>query len=367
MAENDTNTSTTDTQTDDAFADSSPAPGTTTDTQPSSGTQTSDTKDAPSSGDTPLSDREGLLEAVRAVVNVKETPALSESTATQGQDTDTAGTTPGATGDPKPDAHQTLPVADPTPDELKKLRPETRRRFEQLLSQRDEARTTLSALQPEIDQHRQLQGYLKQHQLAPDDVNMLLGVGAALRRGDYQAFLNGVTPYVMAAQEAIGLRLAPDMQKQVDEGLITEETAREVTRTRFRANQSEERLRTETTTRAQEDQGRALEAVRSAVSTWEEGIRGRDPDYSLKAVAIRRFSQALLQERGAPTTPQQAVALVEEAYREATEQFARARPPPRPTRAVPSGINGTAHGGVPEPSTMKEAAIMALQNMRRAS
>ena len=365
MAEPDTNTTLTDTQNDDAFADSSPAPGTTTDTQPSSGNQTTDRQDAPSSGDTPLSDREGLLEAVRAVVQPREPPA-DTSAASAGQDTDTAGTTPGATGEPKPDA-QPLPVADPTPDELKKLRPETRRRFEQLLAQRDEARTTLNALNPEIEQHRQLQGYLQQHQLAPDDVNLLLGVGAALRRGDYQAFLNGVGPYVQAAQEALGLRLAPDMQKQVDEGLITEETAREVTRTRFRANQSEERLRTETTTRAQENQGRALEAVRSAVETWENGIRGRDPDYSLKAVAIRRFSQALLQERGAPTTPQQAVALVEEAYREATEQFARARPPPRPTRAAPSGINGTAHGGVPEPSSMKEAAIMALQNMRRAS
>jgi hypothetical protein len=361
VAEDDTNTLTTDT--DAGFADPSPAPETTTETTPSSG---SDTKDAPSSGDTPLSDRDGLLEAVRAVVKVQETPAVPETAATQGQTPDTAGTAPGEPGDPKPDAPQS-PEADPTADELRKLRPETRRRFEQLLAQRDEARVTLNALTPEIEQHRQLQGYLQKHQLAPDDVNMLLGVGAALRRGDYQAFLNGVTPYVQAAQEAIGLRLAPDMQRQVDDGLITEETAREVTRTRFRANQSEERLREQTTSRAQEDQGRALEAVRMAVTNWENDIRTRDPDYSLKANAVRRFSQALLQEKGAPTTPDQAVALVREAYAEATGEFARLRPAPRPTRPAPSGINGTSHGAMPEPTNMKDAVLLAMSNMRRAS
>jgi len=366
VAEDDTNTGTTDT--DRPLADSSPAPETTTDPKPSSGT---DTQDAPSSGDTPLSDRDGLLEAVRAVVKVQETPALPSQTegdgaATQGTDTDTAGTRPGETGTQTSDAAQ-QPGADPTEAELRKLRPETRRRFEQLLAQRDEARTTLNALSPEIEQHRQLQGYLRQHQLAPDDVNMLLGVGASLRRGDYQAFLNGVMPYVLSAQEAIGVRLAPDMQRQVDEGLITEETAREVTRTRFRANQSEERLRAETTSRAQEDQGRALEAVRMAVTNWENDIRTRDPDYSLKANAVRRFSQALLQEKGAPTTPDQAVALVQEAYREATDEIARLRPPPRPTRPAPPGINGTSHGAAPEPTNMKDAVLLAMSNMRRAS
>ena len=367
MAPEDANTTGAETQ-DSAFADPSPAPVTTTETPPSSGTQTSDTKDAPSSGDTPLSDREGLLAAVRAVVKVQDTPANPEATgdaATQGQDTDTAGTARETSGTPPPDA--TPPEGDPTAAELRKLRPETRRRFEHLLGQRDEARATLNNLAPEIEQHRQLQGYLREHQLAAEDVNALLGVGASLRKGDYQAFLNGVMPYVQAAQEALGVRLAPDMQRQVDDGLITEETAREVTRTRFRANQAEDRVRQETTTRAQEDQNRALTEVRTAVETWENGVKGRDPDYSLKAVAVRRFSQALMQERGAPRTPAQAVALVEEAYRDATDAFAKARPSPRPTRVAPSGINGTSHGAASEPGSMKEAALMALANMRRAS
>jgi hypothetical protein len=361
--------------TDSTSAASSSAPETAssqtpTDTQPSSGTQTDQT--ASPSDATPLSEREGLLAAVRAVVNTQETPASdTEDAATQtGQDRDanpdTAGTTGADPGTQTPDI-QATPAPDPTEAELRKLRPETRRRFEQLLAQRDEARTSLTALTPEIEQHRQLQGYLRENQLAPEDVNVLLGVGAALRRGDYQGFLNGVMPYVMAAEEAVGRRFAPDLQQQVNDGLITEDTAREVTQARFRANQAEGRLHEATTTRAQEDQGRALAEVRTAVETWEANVRARDPDYALKAAAVRRFAQGLMQERGAPRDPSEAVKLVSDAYREATETFVRARPPPRPTRTAPSGINGASHAAVPEPVSMKEAAIMALRNMRRAS
>jgi hypothetical protein len=333
-----------------------------TETQPSSG---DDAKPSPSSGDTPLSDRDGLLAAVRAVVKVQETPASTEDAATRGQDTDTDGTTGADPGTPTPDANQT--EADPTDAELRKLRPETRKRFERLLGQRDEARTALERLTPELDQHRQLQGYLRENQLAPEDVNLLLGVGASLRKGDFQGFLNGVMPYVQAAQEALGLRFPPDLQQQVDDGLITEATARELTTTRFRANQAESRANDETTARTQEQQGRAIEAVRVAVADWEDGIRKRDPDYALKAVAVQRFSQAYMQERGVPRTPADAVKLVQDAYQDATAQFARARPTPRPTRQAPSGINGTSHGAAPEPRSMKDAAIMALANMRRAS
>lgn len=367
MAEfDDANTTLTDT--DGTTAASSPATETTTnttDTQPSSG---DDAQPSPSSGDAPLSDRDGLLAAVRAVVKVQDTPASTDEAATQGQDTDTAGTTGADPGTPTADAQTTTQTeTDPTEAELRKLRPETRRRFERLLGQRDEARTALEQARPDLDQHRQLQGYLREHQLAPDDVNMLLGVGASLRKGEYQAFLNGVMPYVQAAQEALGLRFSPDLQQQVDDGLITEDTAREVTRTRFRANQAESRLAEETNTRTQETQGRAIEAVRVAVATWEDGIRKTDPDYALKAVAVQRFSQAYMQERGVPRNPADAVKLVQDAYADATAQFARVRPQPRPTRIAPSGLNGVSHGGTQEPRTMKDAAIMALANMRRAS
>ena len=339
---------------------------------PSSGS--TDSK-APSSGDSRQSDRDGLLAAVRKVVETTpETTAVpSDKTdadpGTRDQSHQDQAAAPGSPGT-TPETPAQTPAdqfADPTEAELKKLRPETRKRFEQLLSQRNEARQAVETLQPELTQHRRLQGYLQQNQLAPDDVNTLLGVGAALRRGDYQGFLNGVSPFVMAAQEALGLRISPDLQKQVEDGTIDEAAARELTRTRHRAAQAEARLTDSNRQMATTQQVQATEAIRSAVDVWEANLRQRDPDYAQMSDAVRRTAQGLLQEKGTPKTPQEAVALTQAAYEEVKSIMARVRPAPRPTRATPSSIHVATGSAATEPRTMKDAVLVALANARRAS
>jgi hypothetical protein len=354
-----------------------PAPSAPDSSTPSSGT---DSK-APSSGDSRQSDRDGLLAAVLKVVETKADTAIpsdGETTADADADRDQAArdqaAASGTEGTKPPDtpASQTTPPsaeteADPTEAELKKLRPETRRRFERLLAQRNEARQGIEALQPELTQHRRLQGYLQQNQLAPEDVNTLLGVGAALRRGDYKGFLDGVTPFVMAAQEALGLRVAPDLVKQVNEGTIDEAAARELTRTRHRAAQAEARLKDANQTVVNTQQTQQRDGIRTAVDTWEAGIRQRDPDYAQMSDAVRRAAQGLIRERGEPTDRQQAVALVQAAYDEVRSVLARVRPAPRATRATPSSIHVATGTPTAEPRTMKDAVLNALSGMRRAS
>jgi hypothetical protein len=63
------------------------------------------------------------------------------------------------------------------------------------------------------------------------------------------------------------------------------------------------------------------------------------------------------------------VALSQAAYDEVKAMFRRAQPAPRPTRPSPSSIHvatGTSNGA-DNPRNMKEAVVMALANMRRAS
>lgn len=351
---------------------STPAPSAPADASTPSSSTPTDSTPSPSSGDSRQSDREGLLAAVRSVVSRETTPASEGDTPPTG---DAAPGTPepdqvAAPGDqaPPPTEDPTdLNAPDPTEADLRKLRPETRKRFERLMAQRNDARQNLERIQPELTQHRQLQGYLQEHQLAADDVNMLLGVGASLRRGDYMAFLDGVTPYVMAAQEALGLRIAPDLQTQVNDGLVSEEAARELTRTRHRAVQAEHRLREQTQTVQTTETDRNVAEVRSGVDQWENHIRSRDPDYAHKADTVRRFSQALIQERGFPRNRDQAVALVQAAYDEANKTLIALRPRPQATRPTPSSVHVATGGVSSEPSSMKEAALQALARMRRAS
>jgi hypothetical protein len=288
---------------------------------------------------------------------------LGEQTGKQGVASETGATGDGSTPD---QAQQAVgdDLPDPTEAELAKLRPETRKRFERLLGQRNQARRDLQALEPEIQEHRQLKGYLSANQLVPEEVNTLLGIGAALRRGDFQAFLNGVTPYVITAQEALGLRIPKDLQGQVDQGLISVEAAAEMSRLRFRAGQAEHRVTEQTQQFVQQTQAQTLAQVQTAVNSWEANMRTRDPDYQTKAVAVRRFAQALMQERGPPRDVPEAVSLIQAAYDEASKELARIRPAPKPTRAVPSGSQGSTVSASRAPTTMKEAALQALAGMR---
>jgi len=164
--------------------------------------------------------------------------------------------------------------------------------------------------------------------------------------------------------------VARDLQGQVNDGLLSDEAARELTRARHRAAQAEARLQDTTRTHAQDTNLRTVASIRSAVDQWEQSIRTRDPDFAQKADTVRRYSQGLLQERGTPQTPEQAVALVQSAYEEANKLMLALRPRPQATRPTPSSVhvastNGAAAGR--QPNTLREAVLLGLERSRRAA
>jgi hypothetical protein len=230
------------------------------------------------------------------------------------------------------------------------------------LAQRNEARQTSERYEADARAFAQFRDYQTSRQLENDDVNLLMEAGAALRRGDFQGFLNIAMPYIDVSQQAVGMILPADLQSQVDEGVIPEETAREIGMSRV----NEARLRTEADTYRQNaelvGQQQVAGTIYNAISEWEVATRARDPDWASKQDIVERFSQSLVQTRGRPATPQQAVAMAQEAYEEANRVVARLRPQPQATRPNPSGVHSAnGNGAAPEPRTLMEAAIQGLQ------
>lgn len=325
-------------------------------TPPSSGT---DAPDAASSTDT-VSDRDALLAVVRDAVAPKDKDA-APAAAKPAEAVKDAASDPAAKPAP-PDAD-----ADPSDAELAAYKPNARKYIAKLSTRARQAREALDAVQPELTAHRELVGYLERHQLAAEDVNLLLGVGAALRRGDYKAFLDGIEPYRQVARQSLGLEVSPDLREQVDEGTISEQAAQELTRTRLEAA----RHKVEADTQTQRNTTREAEAGRSqmrdAVQSWETQLRSRDPDYALKEALVLRTSQALLAELGTPRSPQDAVQLAQRAYDEVTAQFARARPAPQATRPTPNGASTPSLGATAEPRSLMEAARLGLARAQRGA
>ena len=316
-----------------------------------------------SSPDAPADDKAGLLAAVQKVVEAKpKTPPQGEGTPAAPELSSDA--------NPNPDAQATAeaaPDADPTDDELKGMVPKTKARIEKLLGQRNAARTETESLKPLAAKWQQMDGYLTRHDLAPEDVNLLLGVGAALRRGDFKAFLDGVKPYVELCNQALGHTLPADLQAKVEAGEVSTETARELSTTRFAKDRLEGQVQASTkaaTAAAQaEADARVASVVQSAVVAWEQGVQARDPDYARKAPAVLRVSQALMAEHGRPRTAEAAVELAKRAYEEANRMFAGVMPAPVPTRPQPNGARAV-NNARPEPKTLMEAALLGLERSR---
>ena len=75
--------------------------------------------------------------------------------------------------------------------------------------------------------------YLRQHDIGQDDFLFGLELMAAMRRGDFAKFYEGVQPYMKLCEEYLGISLPPDLQQQVNQGHMTTQAAAMYSRERM--------------------------------------------------------------------------------------------------------------------------------------
>src|SRR6478752_4430450 len=353
-----------------------PAPVTPVSPEPS--TTSSPTPDAPaqSSGaeDKGTETKEDLLSAVLKVV--KPDPN-ADKVILPGQEP-----TPGS-AEPQPDKADTEAGAgdelsdEPSKEELDRYHSRTRKRIDKLLEQRNSARVELQSARAEAQVSQGLRQFLSTNDIQKEDFAVLLDLGVALRRGDFTTFYQGVKPYVDLAEEALGLRLPDDVAQRVQQGHVTTEQALIFSRERLSRQMAENRAQQATyqadqtvrqaqQAQTQQQQAALQGAVQSAVSAWEARIRQTDADYGHKQDAVKNLLWAVVQERGPPQSPEQAVEIANEAYKRANDMVSRFAPKPRATAAVPSSVNRN-NGAIAEPKTLMEAALVGLAKSHRSA
>jgi hypothetical protein len=216
----------------------------------------------------------------------------------------------------------------------------------------------------------QLQQFLKTADIAKEDFGLVLDLAAAMRRGDFQTFLEGVWPYVQLAQESLGITLPADLATAVRQGHMTNEAAKYVAQERTARQLAEaraQRMTTDITTHNNNQaQAQFTQSVHQAVLEWENGVRRSDPDYARKEAVVRDLLHAVVQERGPPRSPHEAVEVARAAYERANQIVSSLNPQPRPTPRIPSSINRSA-GAAPVPTSIKEAVHLALARPAKQS
>lgn len=316
------------------------------------------TPDVPPSSSDGEGDEPSFLDALSKAVETEPTSSSDEPQPEDDGEDDaeaeaSAEETPDQTAETETEEDPEDLPDEPSEAELKAMSARTKRRIEKLLAERKEARG-------EAEQAKPILSYMRENDIPMQDVDVVLGMAAQLRHGDFAGFLRTVEPYVNLARQYTGQVLPKDLKEQVDQGFVSPQVAQELAYRRAQEQVSKQQAQRQS--QAQENEVRNLrgQAIRTAVQQWEDTVKRSDPDYEAKADLIRRTAQALIAERGAPQTPEDAVSYVKMAYEEANKTVTRFRPKPKATQPTPSSVHQSSKTPQPEPDSMFDVVRQSL-------
>lgn len=214
-------------------------------------------------------------------------------------------------------------------------------------------RKEVNSLRPQAEIGAKVGQFMQEAGLTADEFAQGQDVMALMKR-DPAAALREMEKHVTNLRSHLGLDLPADLAREVDEGYISEERAKELSQAQARAAHAE-RVQVETT------QASAERAVLGDVASWEAATRQADADFDRKLPVVMEKAKLAALELGRPVrSGAEAVQIVRKAY-EATNAMMRSfAPAPSATRPTPTSA-ASAPAKPSAPRTIYEAAAQAVR------
>ena len=230
-------------------------------------------------------------------------------------------------------------------------------RFQSLVQEKNRLKSEAGQHREDAEQYRKITDFITTNRLSAEEAAEGFRVMSLMKNDPTKAYevLQG---HLEGLAKTTGAELSEDLQVKVDDGLLDEDAAQELSRARAQLAQ-ERTLRESSQQSLQEQQAQAqYDHLQKTLNQWEATTRQRDPDYDLKSDELNDRVQALVAERGKPVTSEQALAIANDAYKVVTDRHLRRVPPKRSLRTATGGkIGGTPQ---PEPKTLEEVVERAL-------
>ena len=250
------------------------------------------------------------------------------------------------------------------PDGVKKRLGHLNTRAKKAERELSEVNARIQPLEEKSSRFDQLQTFVQSHDIEPQNVTLAFNAMAKMSQGDFQGFLDLVTPWYQHAQQAVGAVIAPDLQQRVDDGYLTEEDARAMTKARTEAEVAKGRLNARTERDKQRDEETAAETNRTkiinAINEREAHFKSSDPDYALKSAAIASTIEFAIRAGNVPKSVKEAQEMVNDAHAIVTKSFVKPKPKPPATPPRPSSSNPTR--GEAQPATLQDALYQKLRS-----
>lgn len=232
-------------------------------------------------------------------------------------------------------------------------------RFQQVIQERSAFKKELESAKPDAEEWRAVRSYMDSNSLTPQEVAKGFEIMAAMKSNPLQA-REMLSQYWNSLEEFAGNRLPKDLKEKVDGGEVDEAVAAELARRRneadFLRGQQEIQAQRQAQEAAYQQQAITQSVMRNAVVDWENGIKTRDADYSVKAPFLMDKVRAAMASTP-PQTPQQALALVENAYKEVSETLRRFVPQRQAATTIKSETSSASVR--PQPKNLRDAIRLA--------
>lgn len=238
-------------------------------------------------------------------------------------------------------------------------------RWQQLQSERNELRIKVQEMEPAYQEFSRYRAFQEAQGVSKEQFESALQI-AALINNDPQAALRELKPVMEALGQYDGGSLPPDLSEEVANGDLTEERAMEIAKLRADSKLSSVRQ----TTAAQRQQAALQQSYAQGIQAWDQSVSAKDPDFKPKARAdapdgkyemVSYRALALFQQHR-PTSPQDAVRLLQQAYDETNKALGRLIPA-KPIRHV--GATTAVPATTKEPSSPEDvlADVMRRHNL----
>jgi hypothetical protein len=232
-------------------------------------------------------------------------------------------------------------------------------RFQQVIQERSAFRREIDLLKPDADEWKAVKTYMDTNSLSADEVAEGFKIMAAMKSDPIRA-KDMLSVYWNRLEDFTGGRLPDDLQQKVNDGEVSDDVASELARRRneadflrqqqaYSAMQAQEQF-------AMQQQATAQNVMRDVVVNWESGIKTRDADYAVKSPFIVDKVKSMMMVHQ-PRTPQEAIALVEQAYSEVNSSLRRITPSRQPAMTVKSETSSA--NVTPAPKSLQDAIRMA--------
>jgi hypothetical protein len=281
-----------------------------------------------------------LLDAVKRAAQ-KTADESSSNSETNGQSAEEDGKPSPSLDDTAKD--KSVPEAD------KKLPFHNHPRWKEMIAERD-------AYRSESDEFRKVTNFMSANGLSTDEVAEGFQIMALMKTNPVEAHKR-ISEYKARLDAYVGDTLPPEIQKKVEEGYVDEESAKELARLKAQHSLYEQQQANVIQQREQHARGN----IHSAVVNWEQQMKVKDPDWSAKQEMVTDQVKLMLQAEK-PTTPEEALALVERAHSTIKERLSRFAPQRRPVNHVSSSTSSA--NATAQPRSLLEAVRLGAMQTR---